>query len=78
MVHEFQQSGCLCAALFWAVTQRVVVIPYRRFVQTFALIFKGEESLREWIVNKRTVKEWIGLDWFGLKWFRMSVTGWLL
>ena len=38
-------SGTMGTALFWAVMQRVVVVPYRRF----GPIFKGQES-------KKTVK----------------------
>ena len=39
-------------ALFWAITQRVVVISYRRFGTTYRLHYEGQESgfltLEDW------------------------------
>jgi hypothetical protein len=33
------------SALFWATTQRVAVIPYRRFGTISVIIFKGQGSV---------------------------------
>jgi len=35
----------LTVMIFWAITQRAVVIPYRYFGKPVSPIFKGEESL---------------------------------
>ena len=40
---ESKQEIVLSTALFWAITQRVLVIPYRRFGTTFDLILKCQE-----------------------------------
>jgi hypothetical protein len=37
----------LRTALFWVITQRVMVIPYRRFGTTCLLQLKGQESKKK-------------------------------
>jgi hypothetical protein len=46
MKHFLPSRPCLKSiALFWVITQRVVVISYRRFRQPISPIFKGQKSL---------------------------------
>jgi len=42
----------MSSALFWDITQRVVVIPYRRFATRYGPIFKGQGMQEEKVWEK--------------------------
>jgi hypothetical protein len=44
---DVEQSSVLRTVLFWVITQREVVISYRRFGKPTCPIFKGQESIKK-------------------------------
>jgi hypothetical protein len=50
----FKMAKEMRSAFFWVITQRVMVIPYRRFGEPICPIFKGHE-FRELFINLRFI-----------------------
>ena len=47
VISDFRREVYERTALFWIITQRIVVIPSRRFGTTYGPIFKGQESKKD-------------------------------